>query len=60
MEGSQSRRMLRASIDSYLNLLSERNVNNFSFTSEELDKMSDADLQRVLRSLRDIARTPIS
>lgn len=60
MEGSTNRKILVAQYQTLVGLLKDRSVEFDVLSQEELGKMSDPDLAKVIRVLRDLSRTPVS
>lgn len=59
MEGTVSRRIALAQYQGLVNLLRERGISFDILTTEELSKLSDIELSGVIRTLRDLSRTPV-
>lgn len=56
----QSRTLLSGQYHAYASLLDEHGIPFPYLNDEEVNKLTDADLQRQVRILRDLARTPTS
>jgi hypothetical protein len=60
MDQKTERIVLRSKLTAYLAILKEKGIHFPLPPDDDLDKLSDSDLTDLVRSVRDLARTPTS
>lgn len=60
MDAQLSRKVQIDSYRSYVNILNEKGLEFRPLSDEELAKLNDQDLSRMIRVVRDLSRTPLS
>lgn len=60
MDSQLERRTLKADFQAFTQILVDRGLTAVEVTEDELEKMHINDLRKLVRDLRDVARTPSS